>query len=90
MPPTVTVMRRPGESDSDFMARVDAVAAAGPPAHAGPPRHAVALMPMWLPGHDLTDVSIRAQCECGWYANFDTPITLARVNEVCHILHGPK
>ena len=29
--PAVTVRRRPGESAADFMARVDAVAAAGPP-----------------------------------------------------------
>lgn len=52
--------------------------------------HAVALMPLWLPTHDWTDISIRAQCECGWFANFDTPITLERVNEICRMPHGPK
>lgn len=44
--------------------------------------HAVALVTLWLPGHELTDASIRAQCECGRFWNFDTPITLERVNEV--------
>jgi hypothetical protein len=44
--------------------------------------HGVALVAWWMQGHDMTDWSIRAQCECGWFANFATPITLERVNEV--------
>lgn len=44
--------------------------------------HEIALVAIWLPGHDLTDFNIRAQCECGWFANFATPVTLSRVNEI--------
>jgi hypothetical protein len=54
-----------------------------PICHPQPPaEHTVALVSMWLPGHDLTDTSIRAQCECGWFAHFESPITLKRVNQV--------
>lgn len=58
--------------------------------HWAPPGHAVALVTLWLPGNLLTHYSIRAQCECGWFANFETPITLSRVEEICRWPHGPK
>lgn len=44
--------------------------------------HGVALTPIWLPGHAPDDYSLWVQCECGWYARFDCPITLSRVNEI--------
>jgi len=85
MGPSVTVVRRPGESDDDFMDRVDAVAAAGPPGHG------IALVILPLPTDRFPDDQvIRAQCECGWFARFTNPITLERVNDVCKLPHGLK
>lgn len=43
--------------------------------------HGVALVIMpEMAGHP--EPFIRVQCECGWYANFNTPMTLQRVYEV--------
>jgi hypothetical protein len=46
--PRVSVYRRPGESDEDFMARVDAVAAAGPPPERGPVGKSLRRLIGWL------------------------------------------
>lgn len=52
--------------------------------------HGIALVSLWLPGHRVDEISIWAQCECGWFAKFETPITLARLAEICRVPHGPK
>jgi hypothetical protein len=44
--------------------------------------HGVALIGLWVPGDNLADITIRAQCECGWFASFPHPVTLERVNQV--------
>lgn len=41
--------------------------------------HGVALIGLWVPGDDLADTTIRAQCECGWFASFPHPVTLHHV-----------
>ena len=40
---------------------------------------ALAILPALGP---YGEMKFRAQCECGHFANFETPITLARINEV--------
>lgn len=44
---------------------------------------AVVIMPPLPPYH--LESFMRAQCECGAYANFESPITLDRINEVMSI-----
>lgn len=41
---------------------------------------AVVIMPPLPPYH--SDSYLRVQCECGAFSNFESPITLKRINEV--------
>jgi hypothetical protein len=49
------------------------------------PGHGIAIiaMPPLLPHHP--DPYIMSMCECGYHANFETPITLARINDVMKV-----
>ncbi len=49
---------------------------------------AIAAMPPLPPVHP--DEWFWAQCECGHYASFATPITLARINKVMSWPHPRK